>query len=367
MVFKKIKRFGGHEQVVFFQDPSVGLKGIIAVHSTHLGPALGGLRLWNYRSEEDALDDVLKLSRGMTYKAACAGLELGGGKSVIIGDPKNKSPALFRSYGRFVDSLNGRYITAEDVGTSVDDMKYIREETPFVTGLARSQNSSGDPSPFTARSALIGMKAAVQHKLNKSSLSGLKIAVQGMGHVGWYLAEYLLAEGCRLVICDISAEKAQAFKNKHPQVELVSAEHIYDVKCDIFSPCALGAVINQHTLKRFKCLIIAGAANNQLESLETEIELKKRGILYAPDFVINAGGLINVFVETTGSYSKARALKKIDGIYDVLTNILQQSDQNNTLPTDVAIAVANKRIYSQAPFYKDSDKNLIDIRKRESG
>ena len=276
MIFEHIERYGNHEQIVFFQEPSVNLKGIIAIHSTTLGPALGGCRMWPYASEKEALVDVLKLSRGMTYKAAAAGLEQGGGKSVIICDPKKKTPELFKAFGRFINSLNGAYITAEDVGTSVEDMKYIRESTPFVTGLPEKLGGSGDPSPFTAQSTLVGIKAAVAHKLKRNSLEGLKVAIQGVGHVGVYLAKYLLEEGCRLSISDIFEKKALQFQEDYPQVEVVHYEKIYDEECDIFSPCALGAVINPKTLARLKCSIIAGAANNQLDTSETEDIIRKK-------------------------------------------------------------------------------------------
>ncbi len=339
-----MQRFGHHEQVIFFQDPAVHLKGIIAIHSTRLGPGLGGCRMWPYPSEKEALDDVLKLSRGMTYKAAVAGLDLGGGKSVIIGDSKDKTPEMFHSYGRFVDSLNGNYITAEDVGTNVEDMRHIRQETPFVTGLSHELGGSGDPSPFTARSTLIGIKAAVQHKMNKFSLSGLHVAIQGIGNVGWHLAEFLLKEQCELSICDITPKKVEDFQKKYPDVKVVQPDMIYDTPCDIFSPCALGAVINPQTLDRLKCSIIAGAANNQLDTLATESEIKKKDILYMPDFVINAGGLINVFVETTGSYSKEVVLNKIDSVYDVLIEMLNQSDKDKKDLSDTAIAIADSKI-----------------------
>ena len=344
MVFEHIKQYGNHEQVMFFHEPSVNLKGIIAIHNTSLGPAIGGCRMWPYPSEKEALVDVLKLSRGMTYKSAVAGLEQGGGKSVIICDPKRKTPELFKAFGRFINSLNGVYITAEDVGTSVEDMKYIREATPFVTGLSEQMGGSGDPSPFTAQSTLMGMKAAVSHKLNQESLQGLKVAIQGIGHVGVYLAEYLLKEGCHLSICDIFEQKARNFQEKYPQVKVVHHEKIYDEDCDIFSPCALGAVINAATLKRLKCSIIAGAANNQLDKLETESDVRTKNILYAPDFVINAGGVINVFVESQGNYTKAEVKERIAKIYHVLKEIFSRSDEEGKNPTDVAIEIANNRI-----------------------
>ena len=350
MIFEKIKRYGDHEQVVFFNEPSVNLKGIIAVHSTSLGPSLGGCRMWPYSSEEEALVDVLKLSRGMTYKAAVAGLDQGGGKSVIICSPKEKTPEMFRIFGRFIDSLNGTYITAEDVGTSVEDMKYIRESTPFVTGLSQQLGGSGDPSPFTAQSTLAGIKAAVSHKLKKKSLEDLKVAIQGIGHVGAHLAEYLLKEGCQLVICDIFSQKAKDFQKEHPEVKVVHHEKIYDEECDIFSPCALGSVINEDTLERLKCSIIAGAANNQLDTLIRENDFRKKNILYAPDFVINAGGLISVCVESKGRYSEKEVRSRIEDIYNVLKEIFLRSDKEEKNPSDVALEIAYSRIKKKPSF-----------------
>ena len=339
-----MERYGDHEQVVFFHEPSVHLKGIIAIHSTALGPALGGCRMWPYASEKEALVDVLRLSRGMTYKAAAAGLDQGGGKSVIICDPKKKTPELFKAFGRFIHSLNGAYITAEDVGTSVEDMKYIRESTPFVTGLSKDQGGSGDPSPFTAQSTFIGIKAAAAYKLNTKSLQGLKVAIQGIGHVGVCLAQYLLEAGCEISICDIYEQKTKEFQQKHPNVKVVHHEKIYDEECDIFSPCALGSVINSQTLNRLKCSIIAGAANNQLETLSLENKLVEKGILYAPDFVINAGGVISVCVESKGNYSEEKVKKRIASVYSVLEEIFSRSEAEGKNPTDVAIEIANNRI-----------------------
>ena len=344
MVFESIKTYGQHEQVIFFNEPSCHLKGIIAIHSTALGPALGGCRMWPYPSEKEALLDVLKLSRGMTYKSAVAGLEQGGGKSVIIYDPKQKTPEMFKAFGRIVHSLNGSYTTAEDVGTSVQDMHYIRENTPFVTGLSKEMGGSGDPSPWTAQSTLVGMKAAVAYKFNKNSLVGLKVAIQGMGHVGFYLAEYLLKENCDLVICDIFEQRTKKFQQKHPQVKVVSPDKIYDEPCDIFSPCALGSIINKNTLSRLKCSIIAGAANNQVDTSQTEDEIVQQNILYAPDFVINAGGVISVFVESKEGYSAQKTKSRIDNIYHVLTEIFSRSDEQKKKPTEVALDMARDRI-----------------------
>ena len=341
-------RYGEHEQVVFFSDPKVQLKGIIAIHNTNLGPALGGCRMWPYTSEQAALKDVLKLSRGMTYKAAISNLALGGGKAVIIGNSKQKNPQLFSTFGRFVESLNGRYITAEDVGTSVDDMKYIREKTSYVAGLPTNLGGAGDPSPYTARSTLVGMKAAVWHKFKKKSLKGLHIAIQGMGHVGLYLAQYLLEEGCKLTICDCFEQKAYAFKEKYPEVEVVHHDKIYEVECDIFAPCALGAVLTPLTVSRLKCSVIAGAANNQLDTIETENLIRQKDILYAPDFVINAGGLIHVSVEAAckgGSYKEEETFRRIDKIHDTLVEIFCMADSGkNTNTTDRAIKIAEQKI-----------------------
>jgi len=352
VVFENIERYGDHEQVIFFNDPSVNLKGIIAIHNTALGPALGGCRMWPYSSEKEALVDVLKLSRGMTYKAAAAGLDQGGGKSVIIYDPKNKTPEMFRSFGRFINSLNGLYTTAEDVGTSVEDMQYIKESTPFVTGLSKEIGGSGDPSPFTAQSTLMGIKAAVSHKLKLDSLNGLKVTIQGMGHVGVYLAKYLLKEGCSLIICDVVEKKALDFQKQHPQVTVVPCDSIYDQECDVFSPCALGSIINLKNLDRLKCSIIAGAANNQLDTLETESVVRSKNILYAPDFVINAGGVISVHVESTGDYSEQKVQDKINNIYPVLKEIFIRSDEGEKNSTDVALEIANHRIKQQSKLYQ---------------
>ena len=347
MVFREIERYGQHEQVVFFHDPTVHLKCIIAIHNTNLGPALGGCRMWPYASEEEALKDVLKLSRGMTYKAAVSNLALGGGKAVIIADPKQKNPELFNTFGRFVESLNGRYITAEDVGTSVEDMKYIREKTSFVAGLPPDLGGAGDPSPYTAKSTLIGMKAAVAHKFKNKSLKGLHVAIQGMGNVGLYLAQYLLEEGCKLTICDCFEQKTTTFKEKYPEVQVVHHDKIYETKCDIFAPCALGSILTPLTVSHLNCSIIAGAANNQLDTIKTEDIIRQKGILYVPDFVVNAGGLIHVFVESAskGDYKEEETLRRIDKVYDTLVEIFCMADaskSNNT--TDIAIQMAEQKI-----------------------
>ncbi|MGE0172869.1 MAG: Glu/Leu/Phe/Val dehydrogenase [Oligoflexales bacterium] len=335
----------GHEQVVFCNDKASGLKAIIAIHDTTLGPALGGCRMWDYNSEEEALRDVLRLSRGMTYKAAITGLNLGGGKAVIIGDPKKlKSEVLFKTFGRFIDSLGGRYITAEDVNIRVRDMEIVATETPYVTGIS-SHQGSGDPSPVTAMGVYYGIKASVKHKLGKDNLRGLKVAIQGCGAVGSNLAQLLHNDGVKLYVSDLAEEKAKQVADRLG-AELVDLNKIHALSVDVFAPCALGGVINDETIADLKATIIAGAANNQL--LDEELhgkKLKERGILYAPDYVINAGGLINVYEELRG-YDPAAAKERCSGIFDTLLRIYQEADSQN-LPTVMASnRVAEERINS---------------------
>lgn len=334
----------GHEQVAFFYDERSGLKGIVAIHDTRLGPALGGLRMWPYRSDEEAIDDVLRLSHGMTYKASIAGLNLGGGKGVIIGDPrKDKSEELFRSFGRFVHGLGGRYITAEDVGTSVADMEWIHDETDFVAGL-RSGGGGGDPSPFTAYGVYHGMKAAARRVYGNDSLEGKKVAVQGAGNVASYLVGHLVKEGAEVYLTDIYEEKVNQVIAHHSGVTGVEPDDIYDVECDIFSPAALGGSVNDSTIDRIKAKIVAGAANNQLKDESRHAAgLKERGILYVPDYVINSGGLINVYVELEG-YSESRALQMTENIYHIVDNILQRAEDENILTVIASNRMAEARI-----------------------
>lgn len=333
-VFTTIEKHGDHEEVVICHNKDVGLKAIIAIHNTALGPALGGTRMWNYKSDDEALIDVLRLSKGMTYKAAAAGLNLGGGKAVIIGDPKTqKSEGLFRAFGQYVNSLNGRYITAEDVGTKVDDMEYVYMETPWVTGISKDLGGSGDPSPFTAHGVLQGIKAAVKFKLKTDSLKGLRIAVQGLGNVGYHLVEYLHKEGVVLTVADIDADKVKATTEKFG-AKAVSPDEILFSDCDVIAPCALGAVINDNSLPKIKAKIIAGGANNQLAEERHGQAVREMDILYAPDYVINAGGLMNVFVELEG-YTKERAIAHTYRIYDNLTQVFEVSKQRN-IPTNKA-------------------------------
>lgn len=327
-----------HEQVVFCNDKATGLKAIIAIHNTTLGPALGGTRMWNYNSEAEALKDVLRLSRGMTYKAAISGLNLGGGKAVIIGDSrKDKSEALFRRFGKFVDSLGGKYITAEDVGITTKEMEYVHMETDHVTGIPESMGGSGDPSPITAHGVYMGMKACVKERYGNDSLKGKKIAIQGVGHVGEYLIEYVSKEGAKVYINDIDEEKL-AYVAKKYGAEVVMGDAIYDVDMDIYAPCALGATINDNTLPRLKCSIIAGSANNQFEDEDIHGKIvKEKGIIYAPDFLINAGGLINVNSEVEG-YSRDKGFEMASEIYTTTLNIIKKAKEED-IPTYLA---ANK-------------------------
>lgn len=324
-----------HEEVVFFSDKKSGLKAIVAIHNTTLGPALGGCRMYPYASTEQALTDVLRLSRGMTYKAAVAGLNLGGGKSVIIADPKkNKNEILFRAFGRFIQGLGGRYITAEDVGTCVTDMEWVRMETKYVTGISRALGGSGDPSPVTALGTYRGMKACVEKVFGTQSLKGLRVAIQGLGHVGYYLVRHLHDEGAKLIVNDIDNERVKKVVNEFG-AEYVDADKIYSVDADIFAPCALGAIVNDQTIPQFKFKIIAGAANNQLadEAKHGQMLIDKK-IVYAPDYVINSGGLINVYNELEG-YNQEKALSQAKGIYEIVKIILDLAEKEN-IPTYVA-------------------------------
>lgn len=334
----------GHEQVVFCHDKTTGLKAIIAIHDTTLGPALGGLRMWDYKSEEEAIRDVLRLSRGMTYKAAVTGLNLGGGKSVIIGDPKKlKSEALFRTFGRFVESLGGRYITAEDVNIKVSDIEQVGLETSYVSGVSSRAGGSGDPSPVTAWGVYQGIKASVTYKLGKESLKGVSVAIQGAGAVGSHLVEYLVNEGAKVYVADIDAEKVKA-NVKQFGAEAAQLHEIHKLAVDVFAPCALGGILNDQTIPEIKASIIAGAANNQL--LDENIHgamLKEKGILYAPDYVINAGGLINVYQELQG-YDAAIAKKKASGIHDTLLAIYKQADEQHITTNAASNVIAEKRI-----------------------
>ena len=334
----------GHEQVVYCYDENTGLKAIIAIHNTVLGPSLGGTRMWNYKSEADALNDVLRLSKGMTYKAAISGLNLGGGKAVIIGNSKrDKSEALFRKFGRFVNNLNGKYITAEDVGTSTKDMEFVKMETDYVSGLPESMGGGGDPSPVTAYGTYMGIKASAKEMWGNDNLAGKKISVQGVGHVGQHLVKLLSEEKAKIFVCDIHEEPLHQMVAEYG-VEVVPPEMIYDIDVDIYAPCALGATVNDDTIGRLKCAIIAGAANNQLADTDAHGEmLLKKGILYAPDFLINAGGLINVSSELSG-YNRQRAMRATEKIYDVTLQIFKTAKEQKITTQTAAMRIAEKRI-----------------------
>jgi leucine dehydrogenase len=331
----------GHEQVLFCNDAKTGLKAIIAVHNTVLGPALGGTRMWMYNNEADALNDVLRLSRGMTYKNSISNLDLGGGKAVIIGDARTmKSEALFRRFGQFVNGLAGKYITAEDVGISPDDMVHVSKETNYVVGLP---GKSGDPSPVTAYGVYVGMKACAKMQFGTDSLSGRTVAVQGVGHVGQYLVKHLASEGAKIFITDIHEETLKKVAEAYGAA-VVAPQEIYDVPMDIYAPCALGATVNDDTLARLSCSIIAGAANNQLADEQKHgMAVMEKGILYAPDYAINAGGVINCFSEVSG-LSLEWSHQKAGEIYQTIYQILERS-KNEAIPTyQIANRMAEERI-----------------------
>jgi leucine dehydrogenase len=324
-----------HEQLIFCSNKESGLKAIIAIHNTSLGPALGGTRMLNYSSTDEAIEDALRLAKGMTYKAAIAGLNFGGGSAIIIGDANSgKSELLFRTFGKYIEGLAGRFITAEDVGTTVRDMEYVRMETKYVTGISKSIGGSGDPAPVTAYGVYIGMKACAKEKWGNDSLRGRKIAVQGAGHVSNFLVEYLYNEGAELFISDIHESKAKKIL-EFVKAEIVQPDDIYDLDVDVFSPNALGAVLNDDTINRLKAEIIAGAANNQLADEEKHGKLlMEKGILYAPDYVINSGGLINVANELEG-YRQDRAMKHAESIYEIVSKVIKLS-QEAGMPTNIA-------------------------------
>jgi leucine dehydrogenase len=336
--------FDNHEQIVFCNDKDTGLKAIIGIHNSVLGPALGGTRMWNYENEWEALNDVLRLSRGMTYKSAVAGLNLGGGKAVIIGDAKTqKTPELMRKFGEFVHSLSGRYITAEDVGMVTADMDTVRDVTPYVTGISESRGGSGNPSPVTAFGVYMGMKAAAKHKFGSEKLTGLKILVQGVGHVGETLVEYLTKEGALVEITDISQSRLEEVAKKYG-ASIFTGENLYSADVDIYAPCALGATINNETIYKINAKIIAGAANNQLANEDVHgAILVERGIVYAPDFVINAGGIINVYAEIA-NYDKAESMRRTENIYNTTLEIFKFADSSGLTPQKAAMKVADERI-----------------------
>lgn len=334
----------GHKKVIFCNDPDTGLKAIIAIHDTTLGPALGGTRMFNYNSEAEALEDVLRLAKGMTYKSAITGLNLGGGKAVIIGDSRKlKSEALMRSYGRFIKNLNGEFITAEDMGTTVKDMEYIRMETKHVTGVPESLGGAGNPAPYTAKGVYLGIKACVKEVYGTDMLAGKSVVVQGIGNVGEHLVELLRQENVEVFISDINEDRLQDVARKY-KAKPISADKIFTIGADIYAPCALGATVNDKTIKTMKFAIIAGSANNQLaDEIKHGKLLLDKGILYAPDYLINAGGLINCYSELTG-FGKKRTIQLTENIYNATREVIQLSKTEN-IPTNLAASrIAEKRI-----------------------
>jgi leucine dehydrogenase len=334
------KKVAGYERVVFGSDPAAGYRGIIAVHSTALGPAVGGTRFWKYEDDDRALTDALRLARGMTYKNALAGIPFGGGKSVIIGDNKrtDREP-IFRAHGRLVESLGGIYITAEDVGTSTSDMNFVLTETDHVGGL---QAKSGDPSPITARGVFRAIQASAKKCWGSDDLAGKTIALQGCGHVGYYLAEWLHKSGARLIVSDVDEERVRRVVADF-HATAVATDQIYDVSADIFAPSALGAVLNDRTIPRLKVQIVAGAANNQLEDLRHAAALQSRGILYVPDYAANAGGVIwGLGIERMG-WDRERTLKKVDSIYETILSIFHLAEQHSITPAAAADRLAEER------------------------
>ena len=336
--------FDNHEQIVFCNDKDTGLKAIIGIHNTVLGPALGGTRMWNYTNEWEALNDVLRLSRGMTFKSAISGLNLGGGKAVIIGDSKiDKTPEMIKKFGEFVNSLSGKYITAEDVGTTTDDMDNIKSVTNYVTGISESKGGSGNPSPVTAYGVFMGIKAAAKYKYGSDNLEGKKVLVQGIGHVGEVLVQHLTESGAIVTVTDINEERVHQIGAKYG-AKIFTGADLYSADVDIYAPCALGATINDNTIHNIKASIIAGAANNQLanEAVHGKI-LKEKGILYAPDFLINAGGVINVYSELV-NWSREQVMQKTENIYNTALEIFKFADDNNITTHQAAFSMAQKRI-----------------------
>jgi leucine dehydrogenase len=342
MLFETLTQTG-HEQVVFCHNKDAGLKAIIAIHNTVLGPALGGLRMWPYKTEDEALNDVLRLSRCMTYKNAVAGLNVGGGKAVIIGDPaKDKSEALFRTFGRFVDSLGGRYITSEDVGIDVNDMEWVFRETEFATGVHQVHGGSGDPSPFTAFGVLQGLMATLKRTFGNEDVGKYSYAVQGCGHVGMELIKLLREQNAKVFVTDINKELV------HRAVDelgctAVGIDEIYDVDADVYSPCALGGTLNEKTIDRIKAKAICGSASNQLATDAIGDELRKRGVTYAPDYAVNAGGVMNISLEIDG-YNRERAMRMMRTIYHNLSRIFQIADHERIPTYKAANRMAEERI-----------------------
>ncbi len=343
VLFERLTQYD-YEEIVFCQDKATGLKAIIAIHNTTLGPGLGGTRMYDYQNEQDAITDVLRLSRGMTYKAAISGLNLGGAKAVIIGDPRKlKSEAYMRKFGQFVENLNGKYITAEDIGTTTKDMEYINMSTDHVVGLPEIMGGGGDPSPVTAYGVYLGMKACAKEVFGNDNLSGKKVLVEGVGKVGGHLVEFLIKEGARVQVADVNKDALNEMVKKY-DAGVVDLANVHEQDIDIYAPCALGATLNDTSIAKLKCSIVAGAANNQLadESIHGQM-LMEKGILYAPDFLINAGGLINVYTELHG-YNREIAMSRAENIYDVTQSIINLAKAENIPTYKAANKMAEQRI-----------------------
>jgi len=334
-----------HEKVVFCSDENTNLKAIIAIHNTNLGPALGGTRMWKYKNISEATKDVLRLSRGMTYKAAITGLDLGGGKAVIIGDSQNKTHQMIRSFGKFVESQNGTYITAEDVGMTINDMEIIHKETNHVVGKPIALGGSGDPSVITAYGTLMGIKGSAYYKWGSDSLKNKRVLVQGIGNVGGKLIKLLHNEGALIYINDVNEEKVREIAKEY-EVQ-ITTDDIYNTDVDIYAPCALGGTLNEKTIPRLKCAIVAGAANNQLAKEHVHDDmLAKCNILYAPDFLINAGGLINVYSELKG-FSHDQVMQKTAKIFDTTIQILEKAKKENISTQKAALKIAKERVFKK--------------------
>lgn len=337
----------GHEQVAFFSYPEVGLKAIVAIHDTTLGPSLGGCRMRLYSSEALAVEDVMRLAEGMTYKSALAGLPLGGGKAILMADPElvEGREQLFRKFGECLNALAGRYISAEDMGTSVRDIMWVKETSSHVVGTDTKKGGAGDPSPWTALGVFNAMRAAVAHRNGgERSLKGKRVAVQGVGHVGMHLVELLAKEGALITVCDPHEQSLRVAAGTHGAA-VVPIDAIYDVPCDIFSPCAIGQTVNSSTIPRLSCSIIAGAANNQLPDPSVYKQLESKGILYCPDFAVNSGGVICVSVEVAGGGLGVPWIQKhVDGIFDTTTKVLEESRRRGRFAEEVAIELAKERI-----------------------
>ncbi len=344
-IFEKMNQMD-HEQVVFCSDKTTGLKAIIAIHNTVLGPSMGGTRMWNYATHEEAIEDALRLSRGMTFKSALAGLNIGGGKAVIIGDARrDKSEYFMRRFGKFVNSLNGKYYAAEDMNITMRDIEYMNMETPFVAGKPKYMGGSGDPSPMTAYGVYMGMKAAAQKAYGSDALEGKNILVQGAGQVGKYLVDHLVEENAHVFISDIFEDKIRAVVDKHPKVGVVDPNKIFQMEMDIYAPCAMGATLNSTSIPELKCAIVAGAANNQLaDESKHSAMLDDHGIIYAPDFLINSGGITNVYHEYLGNHNEDRVKATTEKIYDVCLEVINHAKTNKIGSHEAALELALERI-----------------------